>query len=363
MDTCGFAKDAFYQNKACFTKEPMLHILPHWNWNEGDTVRVMTVTNCEEVELFLNGESLGRRKSDVCDQCIWEVKFVPGKLSALAYNRGQAVASAERETTGAPARIVIEPDRNWIRNDGVDAVPLNLSVVDAQGRTVETASDKLEIELLGDAVLLGVGNGDPNCHESDHEPRRSLFAGHAQAIIQSAVGAEKIGVRVSGEGLESAELTLEVRDEGRPDYIYAAESHDITGFTVSTETFNSEPDILMEIADNDMNSLEPVTFDEWSVRSPFVDGYKLFRAFFNIPKLRDPKLKGICTLSIKQLHADHAEICVGDKIIFDGDTNFGRPFEVDFVTEKIGKTELRIVLRSDGDHKAGIVNGVRFGIR
>ena len=363
MDTCGFAKDSFYQNKACFTKEPMLHILPHWNWNEGDTVRVMTVTNCEEVELFLNGESLGRRKSDVCDQCIWEVKFVPGKISAVAYNCGQAVASAERETTGAPARIVIEPDRNWIRNDGVDAVPLNLSVVDAQGRTVETASDKLEIELLGDAVLLGVGNGDPNCHESDHEPRRSLFAGHAQAIIQSAVGAEKIGVRVSGEGLESAELTLEVRDEGRPDYIYAAESRDIAGFTVSTETFASEPDILMEIADNDMNSLEPVIFDGWNVKPAFTNGYKLFRAVFNIPKLRDPNLKGVCTLAINQLHADSAKICVDGKVIFDGKTEFGKPLKVEFTPGKVGKAELRMVIRSESDRRAGIVGGVRFGIR
>ena len=358
MDTCGFPKDSFFQNKACFTKEPMLHLLPHWNWKEGDTVRVMTASNCEEVELFLNGESLGRKKSDCCAPAEWEVKFVPGRLSAVAYNQGMIVARAETGTTGAPARVVIEPDRTYINDDGMDTVPFNLSVVDAEGRTVETAFDLMNIELIGDATLLGVGNGDPNCLESDHEPRRSLFAGHAQALIQSRPGAEKVGIKVTADGLESAVCELEVRHVTRPAYIYATECRDISGFTVSSETYESEPDPLMEIADNDMNSFEPVSFDPWHISGGFKSGYRIFRAFMNIPKSADPTKNGEFELDVKELFASRAKVFVDGVCVFDGETKSGAPLAVSFRPGRTGKAELRVMLEAAKDGDSGIKGGV-----
>lgn len=363
MDTCGFAKDSFWQNKACFTTFPMLHILPHWNWSEGETVRVMTVTNCEEVELFLNGASLGRRKSDVCDQCIWEVGFVPGKLSAVAYNSGIAVAWAENVTAGAPKRIVIEPDRNYILNDGLDAIPVNFSVVDEKGVTVETADNLLNFELIGDCVLLGVGNGDPNCLESDHEPRRSLFAGHAQAILQSKPGAKKIKLKASGDGLEPAEIELEVREAAQPGFIYSALNRDVTGFTVSAATYDAEPDALMEIADNDMNSLEPVSFNPWNVQPGFRSGWKLLRAVISIPKLQNPDATGECELTIKELCADSAKLYVGGQPVYSGSPEYGKPLKITFRPASAGKNELRLALKAADGRESGIKYGVSISAK
>ena len=323
----------------------------------------MTASNCEEVELFLNGESLGRKKSDCCAPAEWEVKFVPGKLSAVAYNQGMIVARAETETTGAPARVVIEPDRTYINDDGMDTVPFNLSVVDAEGRTVETASDLMNIELIGDATLLGVGNGDPNCLESDHEPRRSLFAGHAQALIQSKPGAEKVGIKVTADGLESAVCELEVRHVARPAYIYATECRDISGFTVSSETYESEPDPLMEIADNDMNSFEPVSFDPWHISGGFKSGYRIFRAFMNIPKSADPTKSGEFELDVKGLFASRAKVFVDGVCVFDGETKSGAPLAVSFRPGRTGKAELRVMLEAAKDGDSGIKGGVMLRMK
>ncbi|MCI8386845.1 MAG: glycoside hydrolase family 2 protein [Clostridiales bacterium] len=364
MDTCGFAKDSFWQNKVCFDPVPMMHICPHWNWTEGETVRVMTVTNCEEVELFLNGESLGRRKSDVCDLCIWDVKYVPGKISAIGYNEGVAVAQAENVTAGAPKKIVIEPDRTYLNNDGMDAIPVNFSVVDENGVTVETANNLLHFEIDDDAILLGVGNGDPNGLESDHEPQRSLFAGHAQALIQSKVGAKKIKIKAYSDGLESAEVELEVREVEQPKYIYAALNRDIIGFTASSAVYDEEPNALIEIADNDMNSLEPIGFNQWHINPGHKNGWKLLRAIINIPKLQDPNASGECELKIKELYAEQIKIYVGGKLICEASApENGKPLCVPFIPEASGKQELRMIIKAVDGSPCGIKYGVSLSLK
>ncbi|MGN1127431.1 MAG: beta-galactosidase GalA [Candidatus Flemingiibacterium sp.] len=363
MDTCGFAKDSFWQNKVCFTTVPLVHLLPHWNWSEGETVRVMTASNCEEVELFLNGNSLGRKKSDVCEPCEWQVAFVPGKLSVVGYNGGIAVASDERITAGAPAKIVIEPDRSSIRNDGMDAIAVNFSVVDKDGVTVETASNLLHFEIIGDGRLLGVGNGDPNCLESDHEPQRSLFAGHAQALVQSLPGAKKLAIRATGEGLEPAELEITVEDVPQPGYIYAATNRSLGGFTVSAKTFETEPDALVEIADNDMNSFEPLGFDPWHISPGIKSGFKILRCFFNIPSSADPNAEGICELTFRELYAGEFRLFVGGKLVYAGNPEPGKPLTVAFRPEKPGKTELRAALKALDGRESGVRHGVSINVK
>lgn len=362
MDTCGFPKDSFWQNKACFTTVPMLHILPHWNWSEGETVRVMTVTNCEEVELFLNGVSLGRRKSDACEQCIWEVNFVPGKLSAVAYNANIAVAKAENVTAGKPAKIVISPDREYINNDGMDTVPVNFSVADENGNIVENADNLLNFEIIGDGTLLGVGNGGPNCLESDHEPRRSLFAGHAQALIQSKSGAKKIAVKAAGDGLVPAEFEFTVNSAEKPNYIYASANREIGGVTVSAATFESEPDALIEIADNDMNSFEPLSFDPWNIKPGFKSGWKLLRAFTNITKLQNPDSTGMCEICVKELYASEVRLYAGGKLVYSGSHEYGKPFAAAFKPDIYGKTELRLAIKAENDRPSGIKRGISVKI-
>jgi beta-galactosidase len=168
MDTCGFPKDSFYYLQAWWTGRPVLHLYPHWNWpgREGQTITVGCYTNHEAVELFLNGVSLGKKEVPRNDRAEWAVTYQPGVLEVRGYRGGKVVGSTKVETTGAPVQLVLTPDRASINADGEDVVVFTVSALDAQGRAVPTASNLVNFTVSGGRVL-GVGNGDPSCHEAD----------------------------------------------------------------------------------------------------------------------------------------------------------------------------------------------------
>ncbi len=172
MDTCGFAKDDFYYYQAWWTDRAMAHLLPHWNWpgREGQDLDVRCFSNCEEVELFLNGRSLGRHVMQNNSHLRWTVKYEPGTLSARGYRDGKEAAADVVETTGAPAAITLTPDRAVIQGDGEDVSVVTVAVTDGQGRVVPVAGNLVNFELTGPGRILGVGNGDPSCHEPDFYP-------------------------------------------------------------------------------------------------------------------------------------------------------------------------------------------------
>lgn len=169
LDTCGFPKDNFWYYQSWWTDKPVLHLLPHWNWpgREGQDIDVRALSNCEEVELFLNGESLGRQPMKRNSELKWKVKYAPGTLSAKGYNHGTLVAETKVETTGAPASVQLEPDRTAVNADGADVSVIAVSVRDAQGRLVPVAANNVRFAIEGPGHILGVGNGDPSCHEPD----------------------------------------------------------------------------------------------------------------------------------------------------------------------------------------------------
>jgi beta-galactosidase len=169
MDTCGFPKDNFYYYQSWWIDKPVLHLLPHWNWpgQEGVEIEVRALSNCEEVELFLNGQSLGRKTMERNSHLAWMVKYAPGTLSAKGYNGGKAIAETKVETTGAPAAVQLRPDRSTLNADGEDVSVFTVSATDAQGRVVPVAANSIHFELSGPGKILGVGNGDPSCHEPD----------------------------------------------------------------------------------------------------------------------------------------------------------------------------------------------------
>ena len=169
LDLCGFRKDNSWYYQAWWTDKPVLHLLPHWNWpgREGQEMDVRALSNCEEVELFLNGQSLGRQTMKKDSELKWKVKYAPGTLSAKGYKNGQLMAETKVETTGAPAAVQLTPDRSTINADGEDVSVFTVAVTDAQGRVVPVAADLIHFELSGPGKILGVGNGDPSCHEPD----------------------------------------------------------------------------------------------------------------------------------------------------------------------------------------------------
>jgi beta-galactosidase len=204
VDTCGFPKDNFYYYKASWGSEPVLHLFPHWNWEqrEGEPIAVWVHSNLDSVELFLNGQSQGSQKVQPLTHLEWRVKYEPGMLEARGTKDGKVVLTDKRETTGAPASIRLTPDRTEINADGEDLAILTVEALDAGGRTVPTADRLICFRVSGEGKLIGVGNGDPNCQESDKEPQRSLFNGLAQVIVQ--------GTRTPGA------ITIEAYTKERP---------------------------------------------------------------------------------------------------------------------------------------------------
>jgi len=210
VDTCGFAKDAFFYYKAWWGNQPVLHLLPHWNFagKEGVEIPVWVYTNLDEVELLLNGVSQGRKKVERFGHAEWKVKYAAGSIEARGWKNGKLALTEKRETTGEPASIRLTADRMELDADGEDVAVIKVEALDQQGRPVPTAMNALGFKVSGAGVLLGVGNGDPNSHESDKEPKRSLFNGLAQVIVQTTRQAGDIQIEASKDGWGGPELTV-----------------------------------------------------------------------------------------------------------------------------------------------------------
>jgi len=188
VDMCGFPKDNFFYYKAWWGSEPMLHLFPHWNWaqREGEPISVWVHSNLDEVELFLNGKSQGKQKVSPLTHLEWKVKYEPGVLEARGSKDGKIVVTEKRETTGEPASIRLTADRTEIAANGEDVAVVRVEVLDKEGRPIPTADNLISFRISGEGALIGVGNGDPNCQESDKAPKRSLFNGLAQVILQAS---------------------------------------------------------------------------------------------------------------------------------------------------------------------------------
>ena len=210
MDTCGFPKDNYYYYQAWWTDRPVLHLLPHWNWpgREGETIEVWAHSNCERVELLLNGESLGAQEMPRNGHLVWQVPYQPGVLLARGYNDGQPVAEARVETTGGPAQVTLAPDRAALQADGEDVALVTVTVLDAAGRVVPVADNEVRFSLVGPGRILGVGNGNPSSHEPDQADRRRVFGGLCQVLVGTTREAGEIVLRAESPGLPPAEVTL-----------------------------------------------------------------------------------------------------------------------------------------------------------
>jgi beta-galactosidase len=146
------------------------------------------------VELLLNGKSLGRQKVPRLGHVEWKVRYEPGTITAQGWKDGKLALTEERTTTGPAVALKLTAERTEIDADGEDIAILTVSAVDSQGRAVPTADVLVDFKVTGEGALIGVGNGDPNCQESDKEPRRSLFSGLAQVIVQSTKTAGTIEI-------------------------------------------------------------------------------------------------------------------------------------------------------------------------
>ncbi len=254
MDTCGFKKDVYYLNKSFFVNEPVIHLLPHWNWSEGENVRVAAYTNCDEAELFLNGRSLGRQGVPKYDMANWYVPFEKGTLKVIGYMDTKAVCEDEIHTVEDTKGLEIELSREYLYDGCDDAIAVNVKAVDENGYYVPDENALVRFTVDG-GEIIGVGNGDPNSHEADKASERHLFHGLCQAIVKETDGAERVIVTACANGIEaSAEIRVEKKEKPIK-YIYSVREKYISTWRNSVELSESHPDPLVKIADGDMNTM------------------------------------------------------------------------------------------------------------
>jgi beta-galactosidase len=212
IDLAGFPKDTFYMYQSEWTSKPVLHIFPHWNWKQGDPVDVWAYFNSEEVELFLNGKSLGtKRKSGDDLHVMWRVPFEPGILRAVSRSHRKVMLTQEVRTAGQPVRIILSPDRKTIKADANDLSFVTVKVVDANGTVVPDADNLIRFQLTGAGSIAGVDNGSQVSHEPFKANHRKAFHGLALAIIQSRDQAGRVTLRATAEGLAPASLVIEAK--------------------------------------------------------------------------------------------------------------------------------------------------------
>lgn len=210
IDICGFPKDGYYAYKAAWGNEPVVHIFPHWNWpgKDNDTVKVYSYTNCDEVELFLNGKSQGKKKAEPYKKLIWPVIYKPGKLEAKGYKAGRLVTKDVVETTTTPAQVALNSDVSVLKADGCDVAVIRVAIKDEKDRVVPTANNLVKFTIEGPGKIIGTGNGNPKSHEPDKASQRMAFNGYCLVLIQADKQTGEIRLKAASENLKSAEVVI-----------------------------------------------------------------------------------------------------------------------------------------------------------
>lgn len=221
LDYCGFPKDEAWYLKSWWTDKPVLHILPHWNLqgHEGENIELWVYSNCDEVELTVNGKNLGRKPMPKNGHLSWTAIYQPGTVKAMGYKNGKKILTRNVETTGDPTRISLTADRSVIRADNRDVAVFRVELQDKKKRLVPTACDDLTITVNGPVRILGVGNGDP-AYQSTERPADTnartyqvkAFNGLAQILLQSTGESGEATLTVGADSFPAASFVLRLEE-------------------------------------------------------------------------------------------------------------------------------------------------------
>ncbi len=222
LDYCGFAKDEAEYLRAWWTDDTVLHILPHWNLagHEGEEISVWAYSNCDEVELFCNGKSLGRKTMPRYGHLEWTAVYRPGTLKAVGYKAGKRVKQTVVPTAGAPAKICAVADRTLLDADGADVAVVDITLRDKRGTMVPNANVPLKLSVEGNATILGVGNGNPAMQAAERPAESAArnfsvetFNGCAQVLVQTTDKPGDITLRIDAEGCRTMTVSIKSTNE------------------------------------------------------------------------------------------------------------------------------------------------------
>nr|WP_315257625.1 beta-galactosidase GalA [uncultured Duganella sp.] len=349
MDLNGFAKTAYYIHQVQWIKDkPLIHIAPHWNWKQGENVRVMVMANVETIKLLLNGRDLGQQKVDPYRMNNFEVAFEPGKLEAIGYQGGKEMVRTAVETTGEAVSLELMPDRAQLTGDGFDALPITVRALDAQGRAVPLAQNEVTFAVTGGGRSIGHGNGDPNSHEDEKGATRRLFNGLAQLIVQTSYEAsDDITVSATAGGLKAARVTIPVKRVAAVPYVGLADAPltFVRSWRIAPDG-DTRPDPNQKLAGFDMNT--------WGWGSPPMRAtagskYHLYRSSFTPRKNLADGTGLIRFASIK----GKAEIWLNGKLIGKKDSYAAAPLDVTLPAGS-GKREINVLIEAEAGQGSGI---------
>ncbi|MFI5162988.1 MAG: beta-galactosidase GalB [Sphingobacteriales bacterium] len=210
IDLAGFPKDVYYMYQSEWTDKTVLHILPHWNWTPGQTIDVWAYYNhADEVELFLNGKSMGIKKKQGDDlHVMWRLKYEPGTLKAVSRKDGKIVKTEVIHTAGKPAKIELIADRKNIKADGKDLSFVTVKILDKDGNMVPMADNLVNFKISGNGSIKATDNGCETDHDSFQTKDRHAFNGLALAILQSNRKPGSITLTASSKGLADATVVI-----------------------------------------------------------------------------------------------------------------------------------------------------------
>lgn len=220
LDYCGFWKDEAWYLKSWWTDESTLHIFPHWNLagHEGEEIELWAYSNCDEVELTVNGKKLGRQAMPKNGHLKWKAVYKPGKVVATGYKNGRKIMTQTIETTKPASKIVLKSDRRMLTADGRDVAVVTVEVQDAKGRVVPDACPALTFRLEGEGRILGVGNGDPSYPGEDHPKMQNCktfsipaFNGLAQVLVQSGRASSTLSLTATSDQLKAGNLVIDTK--------------------------------------------------------------------------------------------------------------------------------------------------------
>ena len=236
VDLSGIPKDRFYLYQSQWTTKPMVHVLPHWNWEgmEGKEIPVFSYTNCDEVELFVNGKSYGKKIKGIDKTPIpinfidweggryqgdfmspyrlhWNVPYQAGEIKVVGYIDGKKVTEKQIKTAGKPAKIELIADRNLIKSDGEDMVFVTVRVVDKEGNLCPNSDNLINFEIEGQGDIVAVGNGNAATTESFQSSKRKAFSGQCMVFIKSSKQPGYINLKARSEGLVEAQVQVQTK--------------------------------------------------------------------------------------------------------------------------------------------------------
>ena len=355
LDTCGFPKDSYYLYQAFWKEKPIVHIAGDLN---GSGQRAAVFSNCERIELWADGALVGKQDNRIYEQTYWEIDTGVKCLTAKGYTGDALIAEDTIYQSGAVHTLRLTPSSEKITGGILERVLINVEAVDKEGHLCSRAEDLVHFEVSAGLKIYGVGNGDPNSHEPDQAEQRSLWAGKCQVIVgcREGVMEDKLYVKAWADTAKPAILTLKRRETAEREEVPSVSEYYVNGWKMYVKLLDECPLVTGEVDDTDMNSYEPVEFQNRTqpIFTNQYGKYGVYRAVVNMDEIPDSRI-------LRFYHVmGYIRVYLKDALLAEKDCRYGDWLAVDLPKESRGRQVLTVVMQCNNydTQRAGICQPV-----